>query len=252
MQELQSKKVAVVTGSSKGIGKAIAVRLAKENYFVFATYFSDKAGGEDTIDQILKHGDEGELVYLDVTSENSVKALMEKVEKQFGYLDLLVNNAVRSVDKTIEESTYEEWKQAIEGKVNGMWLATKYAIPLLKKSGNANVILVSSNADKNVGAEVTSYGVATAGANCLMEALALYLPKYGIRVNSVMPGPVRTDNWGELKNDDNLWKNFAKNSPMGKVAIPEQIAEAMMTLINDPYKYLNGVSLFVGGGSHLK
>ena len=245
------KKVAVVTGSSKGIGQAIAIRLAKDGYVVYVTYCTDKAGGQSTINEINKNGGESFLHEVDVTNEHSVSQLMESVEKQFGHLDVLVNNAAFSVDKRMEDASFAEWKLAMDIKLHGAWLATKYAIPLLKQSENANVIIISSSADEKPSPEVLSYAIATAATNAFAKAMAFHLPPYGIRVNAIMPGQVITANWGPLEKDDALWQKFADNNPMKRVATPEDVADAVMIFVNDPHKFLNGNLLYVNGGSHL-
>jgi len=249
---MKSQKVTLVTGSSKGIGKAIAIRLAKDGYFVYVTYYTDEAGGQKTVEEIEKAGGKSSLQKLDVSDEKSVSQLMALVEKEFGHLNVLVNDAARSIDKTMEDSSFDEWKLAFDNKLHGAWLSIKYALPLLKKGENANVIMISSTADEHPSPEVLSYAIATAAVNSLTKALAIHLPAYGIRVNAVMPGPTRTANWGKLEKDDQLWKNFAETNPMKRVTTTEDITDAVMLLINDPHKFLNGNFLFVSGGSHLK
>lgn len=249
---MQTKtKVAVVTGSSKGIGQAIAIRLAREDFFVFVTYFTDKAGGEKTIKEINNIGGKAFLQKVDITDEKSVSQLMTLVARKFGYLDVLINDAERDVSKKMEESTFTEWKMAFDSKLHGAWLATKYALPLLKKSNNANIVFISSSADEKPSPEILSYAVATGALNSLIKDLAIHLPPYNIRVNAVMPGQTRTANWGDLINDDKLWKNFAEKNPMKRVTSFKDITDAVIFLINDPNRYLNGNFLFVNGGNHL-
>lgn len=249
---MKQNKVAIVTGSSKGIGQAIAIRLAKDGYFVYVTYCEDEAGGQKTAKEIKNIGGESSLHRLDVTNENSVVQLMATIDKEFGHLDVLVNNAERDITKNIEDSSFDEWKLAFNTKLHGAWLSTKFALPLLKKSKNANVIMVSSNADESPSPEILSYAIATAAVNSLTKALAIHLPTYGIRVNAVMPGQTRTANWGELEKDDALWRKFAEENPMKRVTTVQDIADAVMILINDPHKFLNGNFFFVNGGNHLK
>ena len=126
------QKVAVVTGSSKGIGKAIAIRLAKDGYIVCVTYHTDQPGGYATVNEIKKIGGKAFLQKLDVANESSVSQLMAIVGDEFGHIDVLVNNAVQSIDKSMEDSNFDEWKLAIDTKLHGAWLCTKYAIPFLK------------------------------------------------------------------------------------------------------------------------
>jgi len=246
------RKVAVVTGSSKGIGRAIAIRLARDGYSVYVTYHTDKVGGCATADEIKRISGQSFLQELDVTSENSVSQLMASVGESFDHLDVLVNNAVQSIDKSIEDSSFDEWKLAIDTKLHGAWLCTKHALPLLEKSENANMIVISSNADERPSPEILSYAIATAAATSFAKAMAIHLPRYGIRVNAVMPGQVRTANWGELEKDDDLWKSFADTNPLKRVATVEDVADAVMILINDPHRFLNGNLLYVNGGNHLQ
>lgn len=248
----QNKKVAIVTGSSKGIGRAIAIRLAKDGYFVYVTYNTDEAGGHSTITEIENNGSTASLQKLDVSNEKSVVELMDLIGKESGHLDVLVNNTERDIIKNFEEYTFDEWKMAFDTKVHGAFLCTKYAIPLLKKSDNANVIMNSSSADENPPVDAISYATATAALTSLTKSFAIHLPKYGIRVNAVMPGEVRTANWGPMEKDDELWKKFAETNLMKRVATVEDVADAVMPLINDPHKFLNGNFLYVNGGNHLK
>lgn len=246
------QKVALVTGSSKGIGKAIAIRLASDGYFVYVTYCTDEAGGISTIKTIKKAGGNASLQKLDVTNEKSVSQLMALIGKEFDHLDVLVNDAVKEISKTIEEASFDEWKLAIDTKLHGAWLCTKYALPLLKRSENANIIMITSSADERPSPDIVSYAVATAAANCFMKAMASYLARYGIRVNAVMPGATRTAHWGEQEKDDAFWKNIAENNPMKRGTTVEDIADAAMILINDPHRFINGNLFYVNGGSHLK
>ena len=114
------------------------------------------------------------------------------------------------------------------------------------------MIIISSNADENPSPETLSYAIATAATTSFAKAMALHLPPYGIRVNAVMPGQVRTANWGELEKDDELWRSFAEANPMKRNATPEDVADAVLVLINDPHRFLNGNLLYVNGGNHLQ
>ncbi len=110
----------------------------------------------------------------------------------------------------------------------------------------------SSSADENPPVDAISYATATAALTSLTKSFAIHLPKYGIRVNAVMPGEVRTANWGPVEKDEAMWKLFAENNLMKRVATVEDVADAIMPLINDPHKFLNGNFLYVNGGNHLK
>jgi len=246
---MQTQKVAVVTGSSKGIGKALAIRLAQDGYFVYVTYHTDEKGGLTTIKEIENNGGNAFLYQLDVSSEKSVIQLMKLVEKNHKHLDVLINNAEKDITKKMEDASFDEWKLAFDTKLHGAWLSTKYALPLLKKSENANVIMIASTADSRPSPDMLSYAVAVAAFNSLTKALAIHLPPFRIRVNAVVPGPTRTANWGELEKDDKLWERFAKSNPMKRATTVQDVADAALLLINDPHKFINGNFLCIDGGS---
>ncbi len=245
--------VALVTGSSKGIGKAIVKKLAKEGYFVYITYCSDKLGGEKTLEEIETEGGRGHLVQLDVRSLESVQQVMTRIDADFHHLNVLVNNAATEIAKNIEDASFEEWHTVTQTKIDGAFLCTKYAIPLLKKADNANVIVISSYDGEKPQADYIGYCVGAAGVIAFTKAMATYLPQYGIRVNAVSPGTTRTPLWDKLGGEDEeMWKGFANNNPMKRIPTVEDVAEATFMLINDPTGYLNGNFLYVNGGSHLK
>ncbi len=253
MQEQIRTQAALVTGSSKGIGKAIALRLARENYYVYVTYYSDKEAGEKTLLEIQENGGAGYLLHLDVLSITSVRTAFEKVESDFGHLNVLVNNAVTDIAKNIEDASFEEWRIVTGTKIDGAFLCTKYALPLLKRGENANLIVITSYFGEKPDPELIAYCIGTAGLIAFTKAMALYLPKFGIRTNAVSPGATRTPLWDKVGGgeDEEMWKGFAKQNPMGRIPTVDDTAEATMLLINDPSRYLNGNFLYVNGGTHL-
>lgn len=246
-------KIALVTGSSKGIGRTIAIRLAKEGYITFVTYNTDKQGAEKTVTEIEDLGGKAHLERLDVRSEDSVKTTFESIKKQYGHLNVLVNNAGIEIPTNIEKANFDEWKTVTETKINGTFLCTKYALPLLKGQENANLINITSSLGDNPDPQFLAYCVGTAGIIAFTKAMAIDLGKYGIRANGVSPGTTRTPMWDSMGGDnDEMWAKFAQNNPMGRVSTPEDVANTVMMIINDESKYLNGNFIHVNGGNHLK
>ena len=246
-------KIALVTGSSRGIGKAIAIRLAKEGYITYVTYLTDKRGGENAVQEIEGIGGKAHLLKLDVRSEEQVKLAFEQIKKDYGYLNVLVNNAGIEIPKDIEKASFDEWKIVTETKIHGNFLCTKYAIPLLENQGNANLIIIISNLGNKPDPQFPAYSVGTAGVIAFTKMMAVQLGKYGIRTNGISPGPTRTQMWDSMGgDDDSMWKKFAESNPMGRVSTPKDIANAVMMIINDESKYLNGNFIFVNGGAHMK
>ncbi len=246
------RQAALVTGSSKGLGAAISRVLAERGYSVYITAHDDHTAAERTVAGIRSLGGRAEVLPLDVTDERSVRDGFAEIGSSGHRLAVLVNNAATEVARNIEEATFAEWTSVIATKLDGSWLCTKYALPMLKESGNPNVVFVTSGDSERPDPEYLAYYAATAGVIAMAKALATSLPRYGIRVNVVSPGPVRTPLWNSMRsNDDALWREFSERNPLGRVATPEDVAEAVWLLVHDPTRYLNGNVIYVNGGSHL-
>jgi NAD(P)-dependent dehydrogenase (short-subunit alcohol dehydrogenase family) len=242
--------VALVTGSSKGIGKSIARKLVSNNYHVFITYNTDKKGAEELHSQIGI--DRSTVVNLDVRDEDSVKGVMETIEEKFGKLDVLVNNAGIEIPKIIEDLSFNEWKTVTETKINGTFLCSKYALPLLKNSENPNIINITSSLGQNPSYMFPAYCTGTAGVDTLTKILAVGFAKYKIRTNSIAPAQTLTPMWDSMGgNDPAMWKQFADENPLGRVSTPEDIAEVVLSIVSDKTKYINGNIIYVNGGDHL-
>lgn len=245
-------KVALVTGSSKGIGYAIALRMAEAEYNVFVTYYEDKNGAEETAAAVRDRGRVSHVLHLDVRSERSVVSALDTVEKSYGHLDVLVNNAAKEVSKPINEATLDEWHTVLQTKLDGAFLCTRASLPLLAKSNAASVIVISTFEGQQPSPEYLAYGVANAGLDAFVKAMALYLPKYGARCNAVCPGPVRTPLWGPDYANEELWSQLAKANPVGRNPTPEDVAEVVTMVAQDPTRMLNGNFIYVNGGNHLR
>lgn len=247
-------KTILITGSSQGIGAAIAKHFGSIGYNVIVTYKNAKKEAEDVIKSIQAEGKENVAFQLDVTSEESVKEVFAKVAKRFGKLDVLVNNAAVDWLNPIETSTFDEWKEIVHTKIDGNFLCTKYALPLLKKAKNANIIVIMSNLGNRVDPEDPAYSVGTAGTIAFAKCMALALAKYGIRTNGVAPGPTKTNSkyWQTLKDSEATWKKLAEENPMGRVTDVTNVAKVVQMLVEDPTNYINGSFVYVNGGGHLK
>ena len=250
---MPNEKIALVTGSSKGIGGKIAYHLALSGYFVYLTYFQDRENGEKAVQKIEDSKHDAKLLQLNVRDEQSVKQVINQIKREKKHLNVLVNNAGIDISKKIEEVTFKEWKDVTETKINGNFLCTKYALPLMKKQDNANIIIIVSSLGDRPEPQFPAYCVGTAGTVAFMKMMALDLGKYNIRVNGISPGTTKTAMWDiESSADPKLWENFAKGNPLGRVPTTDDIAKVTMMIINDETKYLNGNIIYVNGGNHLK
>lgn len=251
---MSNSKVALITGSSDGIGQATAKLLGENGYSVVVTYKSNKEKAEETLQYIKNHGSDGIVVQLDVTDEESVKQCFKTVSDKYDRLDVLVNNAGVDHPSSIEDCTYDTWKEITGPKIDGNFLCTKYALPLLKKPGKADVIVIMSSLDTIVDPEDPAYSVGTAGAVCFVKTMALALAKYGIRTNGVGPGSVRTklDYWQEAGLDkDEVWEKFAKSNPLGRVTTVEDVGLTILDVLQNKSQFWNGNFIFVNGGTHI-
>ena len=244
------ERVALVAGSSRGIGSAVAKAMAKNGYHAVVTFFQNQDAGEETLRSIQENGGSGSLIRLDVTDEESVLAAYSVVADELGHVDSLVVTAVREIPKAVDEATLGEWHTVLHTKLDGAFLMTKHGISLLSRSQNPSITYITSIDGERPNGDFIAYQTGTAGLIAMTKAHSVYLArKYGIRCNSVSPGPVQTPLWDELGGgDEAMWKRFADSSPVKRVATLDDISAACVFLASDPRKFLNGVFLSVDGG----
>jgi len=240
-------ETALVMGSSRGIGRAIAIKLHEEGYEVVVTYCYDENAGMSVFKEI---DEKGLLLKLDGGNEESVKQAVEEFSKKYDHLDALIVSGMKDRPKSFMDTTLEDWNFVLNSKLTSSFLMPKMFHPLLKKSSNPTIILNTSSVDERPQIGAITYSVASAGVSNLMKYLSIELAPEGIRVNAICPGTVRTDNWiGFGLEDDDMWEGFAKNNPMGRVPTPEDVAEGVSYLVSEKAKYINGLMLYVDGGN---
>ncbi len=250
---MEINKTILITGSSNGIGAGIARHFGSLGYSVAVTYKENKEDGEKVVAEIEKNGSKAKLYKLDVVNEESVKNIFEKIKNDFGRLDVLVNNAAVDFPNPIETSTFDDWKEITRTKIDGNFLCTKYALPLLKESDNANIIIIMSSMYEKVDPEDAAYCVGTGGTVAFMKSMALALSKYGIRTNGVGPSETKTNSkyWRQI-GSDKMWKDIEEKNPMSRLCTPADVANAIQLIVEDKTKFINGNLLSVTGGNHLK
>lgn len=246
---MNENKVILISGSSNGIGAGIARHFGKRGYSVVVTYNQNQSDGEKVAKEI---GSSARLYKMDVRDEESVKGVFGKVEKEFGKLDVLVNNAAVDWGMTFESCTFEEWQEITRTKIDGNFLCTKYAIPLLKKSDNGNIIIIMSSMYESVDPDDPAYCVGTAGSVTFMKCTAKALAKYKIRTNAIGAGETKTNlKYWKDNGTDKLWEELASKNPLGRVTTPEDIGYAAQMIVEDKSKFMNGNIIYVNGGGHL-
>lgn len=236
-------KNAIVTGGSRGIGKAIAIELAKKGANVGINYVSKDERARKTFNEIEKLGVRGILLKGDVSKREDVKNFVKKFIDEFGKVDILVNNAgILSKNINFLDVSEEEWDRVIDVNLKGTFLVTKEVLPFMPDGGK--IVNLSSIAGKMGGTVGAHYAASKAGIIGLTFALASELAKRNITVNAVAPGPVDT----ELITDE-IKERLSKVTPLGRIAKPEEIASAVIFLIENDF--VDGEVIDVNGARYM-
>ncbi len=258
IQLLKSQR-ALVTGASSGIGKAIALGLAKAGAKVIVNY---RAGGEKAalvVDEIYDVGGEALAIQADVSSEHEVQEMFRQAVEAWGSIDILVNNAGVQVDAPFHEMTLEQWNTALAVDLTGHFLCSREAVKEFKRRGIVpelsralgKIIAISSVHDTIPWAGHANYTAAKGGVKMLMKSIAQELAPEGIRVNAVSPGAIKTDInksvWGNPEGMEGLLKLI----PAGRIGEVEDIAKAVVWLASDEADYMTGETLYLDGGMML-
>lgn len=245
-------KIAIITGSSRGIGKSTALLFAKEGAKVIIDYHvsniepNAEENARSVVDEIKKNGSEAIAIKCDVSKENEVKEMIKKTVDKFGKIDILVNNAGIVFDVPFLERTVEQWKQTMNVNLLGAFLCSKYASEQMLKNDNGKIINISStNGINNFSPESMDYDASKAGIIILTRDLAKELaPK--IQVNSIAPG------WVDTEMNKDLPKDFVEEETekiyLKRFAKPEEIAKSILFLASDDANYITGSILKVDGG----
>jgi 3(or 17)beta-hydroxysteroid dehydrogenase len=246
-------KVAIVSGAARGLGKGIALLLAKEGAKVAVTDILEDLGKE-TAEEIRREGGEALFIKHDVTSEDSWSAVVKKVLSKFGKLDIMVNNAGVQIIKEIAETSLEEWRGLMSVNLEGVFLGTKHAIRAMRESGGGSIVNISSIAGIIGTADDTAaYCASKGGVRLFTKAAALECSKighnYNIRVNSVHPGVIKTDMVASMMAQDaELKKRMESNHPIGFLGEPIDIAYVVLYLASDESRLVTAAEFVVDGG----
>ncbi len=247
-------RVAVVTGSASGIGKAIAELFVKEGAQVLVSDIQDELG--QRFAESL--GKRAAFIHADVSLEEDVKGMIDHAVDTYGRLDCLVNNAgMGGVKGEIESIPVSEFDQTIAILLRGPFLGMKYAAPVMKRQGGGNIVNISSVAGLRGISQNHPYSAAKAAILQLTRTVAMELAYYKIRVNSICPGSIVSSIFGaakgmsseeSVKTYENLTKLFEKAQPIRRAGLPEDIANAALWLASDDSSFVTGHALVVDGG----
>ncbi|MFC7442415.1 3-oxoacyl-[acyl-carrier-protein] reductase [Laceyella putida] len=239
-------KTAVVTGGSRGIGRAIATALAEAGADVAIFYAGNHAAAEETMQAVKATGRQGLALKVDVSDSQQVDAAMKEVQSTFGRIDILVNNAGITRDNLLMRIKEEDWDQVINTNLKGVFLCTKAVIRPMMKQKSGRIINISSVVGLAGNPGQANYVAAKAGVIGLTKTTAKELASRGITVNAIAPGFITTDMTAVL--DEELKKQMLSEIPLGFFGEPRDIAEAVKFLASESGRYITGQTIQVDGG----
>ncbi|MDQ0226410.1 3-oxoacyl-ACP reductase family protein [Metabacillus niabensis] len=240
------KKVAIVTGASRGIGQAIAIALANKGFSVVINYHNSHAGAEETLAKIKQNGGEAILHQGSVANAEDMKQMVENAIEHFGTVDVLVNNAGILIPKYLMMTKPDEWNQTIETNLTGAYLGIKAVLrPMIEKK-RGRIINISSVASISGIAGQAAYAASKSGLNGITKVLAKELAPYNILVNSIAPGFIETDMTGDFP--ERMLEEYRDSIPLKRFGRPEEIANFVTFLSSDEAEYVTGQIFAIDGG----
>lgn len=246
-------KVAIITGAGAGMGKETSILFAKEGCKV-AVFEINEKDGNDTVEIINNQGGIAKFWQVDVSNEEMVKNAINEVIKEFGKIDILINNAgIVGVDKKIHELTTQEWDQVFNVDVKGVFYCTKYVIPYMLENKGGSIVNISSIYGTLGSHELTPYHAAKGAVFAMTKQDAISYAKNNIRVNSIHPGTIMTPLVKELgsRMDGGLEayeKLMSEKHPIGHAGEPIDVAYGCLYLASDEAKFVTGAQLYIDGG----
>ena len=242
-------KVAVITGSSLGIGSAIALAFAKEGAAVAVDYRSHPDEAKEIVDQIEGSGGRAISVRADVASPEDVKNLIQNAVKEFGRLDVMINNAGMEEKMPFLETPLDVWNKTIAVNLTGAWLGCQEAAKQMVNQGGSGRIINVSSVHEDLPMPTNSpYCAAKGGLRMLMRTIAVELAPHNITVNNIAPGAVDTPMDASLKEDANQMQQLLSEIPLRRMGKPEEVAALAVYLASEEAAYVTGSTFVIDGG----
>lgn len=249
---LLKDKTAIITGGSRGIGRAMVLRFAEEGC---TTIIADirQEQGQTTLKEVIDRKAEGIYINCDVTSYTQIQNMMNQVEKKYGKIDIMVNNAAISPPmRPFIDMTEDEWDKTLDVNLKSVFLCCKAVVPYMQKRRYGKIINVASLGALAPSRVIADYCAAKAGVVMLSRCLAADVAEDNICVNSLLPGVTRTDLHDAVRppdiSKDDYFAGIDKTIPLGRVADPTDIADAAVFLASDLSRYVTGDRILVSGG----
>lgn len=244
-------RVAVVTGASRGIGRATAVQLARAGAKVAVNYLRDEAAASEVVEIIRGEGGEAFAFRADVATSDGAEALAASVLKHFGRIDILVCNAGVWEGAPVDAMTEGLWDRVIETNLKGTWTVCRACVPSLKERREGWIVIVSSTAGQRGEADYSNYAASKGGQIAFMKSLASELAPFGINVNAVAPGWVETDLVAQVFDGPDTRRGIEQSIPLGRIATPDDVALPIVFLCSPWARHIAGEVVNINGGSVL-
>lgn len=239
-------KTALVTGASKGVGKGIAIELARQGCDIAVNYNTDAKGADATVEEIRALGRQAFRVGANVGASDQVNAMFDEVLERFSRLEILVNNAGVQTWKPLLELEEREWDLVIDTNLKGCYLCTQRAGLHMKQNRRGRIVNIGSGCNKLAFPRLVNYTASKGGIEMFTKVAAVELGPYGITVNCVAPGAIEIERTKEEADD--YAGTWAKLTPVGRVGTPEDVARAVSFFSTDGAGFITGQTLWVDGG----
>ncbi len=240
-------RLALVTGAAQGVGKGIAIELARAGCTVAVNYLNDPEPASETVEQIRTLGGQAVAIRADVRSSRQVRRMLATLAKQYDRLDILVNNAGTQTWAPLLQLTEADWDRDIDTNLKGSFLCLQAAAAWMKDSGGGSIINIGSGCNKVPFPRLVSYSASKGGIEMLTKVAAIELGRYGIRVNCIAPGAILIDR--TLREEPRYASIWGKQAPLGRAGIPADVGNSVVFLASDAASYVSGQTLWVDGAA---
>jgi 3-oxoacyl-[acyl-carrier protein] reductase len=244
-------RVAIVTGGSRGIGRAVVERLAEQGAHTVINYVRDSSAANEAVASARSRGVEALAIKADVARLSDAKRLVDETVQHFHRIDFLICSAGIWQGGAVEEISEELWDRTMDINLKGTWSVCRAGIPIMKKQKSGRIVIVSSTAGQRGEANVSNYAASKGGQISFTKSLAPELAPFGINVNAVAPGWVDTELNQSVFADPDRLAGITRTIPMGRVATADDIACPILFLCSDWARHITGEILNVNGGSVL-
>lgn len=243
MSKVPAQKVAIVTGASKGIGRAVCIELARRGFVLMVNYHSDRSGAASTLEKVREQGADGRIIPFDVRDYQAVQQAVGRILADFGTIDVLVNNAGITADELFVMMSRENWHSVIDTSLHGFFNITRPVLEKMVVNRRGSIVSIASISALIGNRGQTNYSAAKAGLIAASRSLATEVARLGVRVNVVAPGLIDTEMIRDLP-----IKNIKSMIPMARIGKPEEVASAVGFLCSDEAAYITAQVLSVNGG----